>query len=147
MLHRDTDELGEFEFPRADPMIIHQGLVPNSITFRTDAGNYLITRDQPLSNSNDATVSLVVVDEDSWIVIYSDEEGEIGEMLGLTWLPAGIHRDVTVNIDPERITTLLHAVLHIDLGRAKEFEYPDNPDVPLRRNSNVIDSPFFLLPE
>jgi hypothetical protein len=147
MLHQDTEEVGEFEFPRADPMVTHQGMVPNPITFRTDAGNYLITRDQPLSNGNDANVSLVVVDEDSWIVIYSDEEGELGEMLGLTWLPAGLHRDITVNIDPDRITTLLHAVLHIDMGRAKEFEYPDSPDVPLRRNSNVIDSPFLLLPE
>ncbi len=147
MLHQDTEDVGEFEFPLADPMVIHQGLVPNPITFRTDAGNYLITRDQPLSTSDDVNIPLVVVDEDSWIVIYSDEEGEIGELLGLTWLPVGLNRDVTVTIDSERITTLLHAVLHIDVGRVKEFEYPDNPDVPLRRNSNVIDSPFFLLPE
>jgi hypothetical protein len=147
MLHQDTEGIGEFEFPRADPMVTHQGSVPNPITFRIDAGNYLITHDQPLSASNTVTISQVVLEEDSWIVIYNDVEGEFGEMLGLTWLPAGLHRDVTVDIDPETTTTLLHAVLHIDAGREKEFEYPDNPDVPLRRNSNVIDSPFVLISE
>ena len=144
MLHQDTDEIGEFEFPRADPMVVHQGSVPHPISFRTDAGNYLVTRDQQISAGGDVVVPLIAVEEDAWVVIYSDSEGEIGELIGLTWLPAGLHRDTVVNIDPEKTTAILHAVLHIDAGRIKEFEYPDNPDVPFRRNLNVIDSPFTL---
>jgi len=147
LLHQDTDERGVFQFPIADPMVTHQGIVPHPIAFRTDAGNYLITRDQPISEEDDVNISLIVVEEDAWIVIYNDEEGEPGEQLGLTWIPAGLHRDVSVTIDLEGITATLHAILHVDAGREKEFEYPDNPDVPFRRNSNVIDSPFTLLSE
>jgi hypothetical protein len=145
MLHQDTGTIGEFEFPLADPMVIHRGLVPNPTTFRTDAGNYLITRDQPLSSEDEVVVPLVVVDLEAWIVFYNDNAGEIGDMIGLSWLPAGVHRDVTVNIDPDLATMTLHAVLHLDAGDQKEFEYPDGPDIRLRRNSKDIDSPFSLI--
>jgi hypothetical protein len=144
LLHQDTDESGEFQFPLADPMVTHQGIVPHPIAFRTDAGNYLITRDQSISQEGEIIIPLIVVEEDAWIVIYTDEEGEAGEQLGLTWIPAGLHRDVSVMVDVEAISSTLHAILHVDLGVGKEFEYPDNPDVPFRRNSNIIDSPFTL---
>ncbi len=147
MLHNDTSEMGQFEFPIADPMITHEGIVPLPITFRTDAGNYLITRDQPLSSDDTVEVPLIVVEEDAWIVIYGDQEGEPGEMLGRTWIPAGLHRDTVVKIDPELATGKLHAVLHVDAGTPKEFEYPDSYDVPFRRNSSVIDAPITILPE
>jgi len=147
VLHKDTGEMDQFEFPIADPMITHEGIVPLPITFRTDAGNYLITRDQPISSDGTIEITMIVVDEDAWIVIYDDQEGEPGEMLGRTWIPAGLHRHTTVNIDPELAAGTLHAVLHVDAGTPKEFEFPDSYDIPFRRNSSVIDAPIDILPE
>ncbi|MFN2189878.1 MAG: hypothetical protein ACK2T3_14025 [Candidatus Promineifilaceae bacterium] len=147
MLHDDTGEIGQFEFPIADPMTTHQGIVPLPISFRTDAGNYLITSDQQVSEDNTVTIRLIVAEQDAWVVIYNDVDGEMGTLLGRQWIPAGLHRDIEVSIDPEGLTETLHAVLHVDAGTAKEFEYPDSYDIPFRRNSNIIDSPILILSE
>lgn len=145
VLHQDTDEIGEFEFPRADPPVRHSGLVPNSVTFNIDAGNYLVTRDQLLSSSSEVVISLAVVDVSAWLSVYSDDDGEIGDMIGQKWLPPGVHREVAIRIDPELATATLKAVLHLDAGRPREFEYPEGPDIRLMRNQDVISSPFSLL--
>ena len=51
MLHQDLETVGEFGFPRTDPPVVYRERVPNPVTFRTDSGNYLVARDQPLSAS------------------------------------------------------------------------------------------------
>ena len=147
MLHEDTGEQGEFEFPVADPMVTHEGAVPLPHSFRTDAGNYIITRDQSISSSESVSIELIVVEEDAWIVIYNDDDGVMGDMLGRQWVPAGLNRNVEVQINSDDTTGQLHAVLHVDAGTKKEFEYPDSYDVPFRRNSNIIDSPIGILAE
>jgi hypothetical protein len=147
MLHEDTEALGEFEFPRVDPMVLYQGKVPSPTTFRTDSGNYLITRDQSISSDNEVNIPIIVVDVDAWIVIYNDLDGGTGDIIGKTWLPAGLHRDASVSIDSEMATATLYAALHLDAGEPKEFEYPEQADVRLRRNLSDIISPFTLYTE
>jgi hypothetical protein len=144
IVHHDGATEGEFDFPGDDSPMRFQGRIPNPYTFRTDSGNYLIMRDQPLSAANTITVSLVVVDVDTWVAVRSDAAGVPGEVIGRVWLPAGVHRDVIVEIDPDLTTIILYVVLHIDTGPSQQFDFPDGVDTPLQRNRSIIQVPFSL---
>lgn len=143
-LHEDTEPGGGFNFPAADPQITYQGRIPNPFSFRTNPGNYLVARDQ-VAEDGTVVLPIVVADTTIWAVIYSDNDGELGTLLGQTWLPPGISRDVAITIDSGLVTETLHAVLHLDGGVPQEFE-PAGPDVPLQRNRAVIRVPFAILP-
>jgi hypothetical protein len=151
LVHEDSEPGDEFNFPAMDRPITYEGRLPLPHTFRTNPGNYLITRNQSLEIGDQGDVSaitipLVVVDAPTWIVIRAEAEEEAGDIIGSTWLPAGINRNVRVEVDQERVTDTLYAVLHLDAGIAEQFDFPDGEDIPLRRNRNVIQSPFSLLP-
>lgn len=144
IIHEDAGTPGEFDFPGADNPMRFQGQIPDPYTFRTDSGNYLIMRDQPLSAENTITVSLVVVDVDAWVTIRNNSAGAPGEVIGMVWVPAGLHRDVTIEIDPNLTTITLFVVLHLDTGEPQVFNFPDGVDIPLQRNRSFIQVPFSL---
>lgn len=141
LLHPDVDTPGTFDFPAGDPSLRYDGRL-QMFSFRTNAGNYLITRDQPVGEDNTVVVPLVVTDVAAWVVVQANVEGIAGTMLGRTWVPPGVNRDVVVEIDPAGITEQLFVTLYLDAGTTQEFEYPDGPDVPLQRNRAMIQSPF-----
>jgi hypothetical protein len=144
LLHEDLEDIGEFGFPRTDPVVIYEdGIHP--FTFRTDPGNYLITRDQPLSSGNVITVPLAVVDQNAWVVVRADAEGELGEILGRRWVPAGLNREIPVTLNPGLLTPTLYVVLHLDAGISRVFDFPEGLDVPFQRNRNIIRAPFTLI--
>lgn len=147
MLHEDQETVGEFGFPRTDPQVRFQSRLPNPFSMRTDTGNFIITQDQVLSDTNTVTVPLIVVDLNAWVVIRNGSLTDPGEVSGMQWLPAGYHRDVVVEIDPESMSDTMHAVLHLDAGVPQEFEYPEGADIPFQRNRNVIQAPFELIQE
>ena len=144
MLHEDLEDVGQFEFPRTDPPVLVENRVPKPFVFRIDRGNYLITEDQ-LPTDSTISIPLVVVDEDAWVVVREDKDGEAGEIIGLTWVPAGANHDVLVAFEEEPFTSNLHVLLHLDGGNSQEFEYPDGVDIPLQRNRTIISAPMSLL--
>lgn len=148
ILHEDVTPGDAFNFPASDPPLAYDGRLVDPFPFRTNPGNYLIVRDQERpSSGNDAlavTVPLTVVDVNAWVAIHADDNGQRGDVLGVTALPAGISRNVAVEIDADRATETLYAVLYLDAGEAGEFEFPGGPDVPLQRNRAVIQAPFLL---
>jgi hypothetical protein len=145
MIHQDLEEVGEFDFPRSDPPVTYRERVPNPVTFRTDGGNYLIARDQPLSAGNVITVPLVVVDEDAFVVVRVEQDDQPADIVGVSWLPAGVNRDVRVELDPDQVTTTLYAELFLDANSDQELDYPDGLDIPMQRNRAIIRAPFVLL--
>ncbi len=145
MLHEDQEAEGEFGFPRTDPQVVYRERLPNPFSFRTDIGNFLFTRDQELSAGNTVTVPLVVVDENTWVVVRAGNMEEPGEIAGMTWVPPGFHRDIAVEVNPELVSNSMLIVLHLDAGSIKEFEYPNGVDIPLQRNRAAIQAPFRLL--
>jgi hypothetical protein len=147
MIHKDVETLGEFEFPGADNPVFFLDLLPDPTTFRTDAGNYLLTRDQEISANNTVTVPLVVVDVEAWVVLRADEDGQPGEIVGIAWIPSGINREIVLEVDSDLVTPILHAILYLDAGTAQEFEFPDGFDVPLQRNRTIISAPFAVRTE
>lgn len=144
-IHEDTDPLGEFDFPGGDPVTL-EGRIQGPFLMRTTPGNYLITRDQALEDEAAVVVPLVITDLNTWLVIYADNEGEAGDIIGRVWLEAGVSRDVSVEIDPELATETLYAILHQDAGELEAFDFPGGGDVPLQRNRSIIQAPFTLLP-
>jgi hypothetical protein len=144
MIHQDLEEVGEFEFPRTDPPVRYQDRVPNPVTFRTDSGNYLVTRDQSLTASNTITLPLVVVDHDAFAVIRIDDAGQAGEIWGLRWVPAGVNRDVTVELADGLETDILYAELYLDAVSDRRFDFPDGLDIAMQRNRAIIQAWFAL---
>ncbi len=145
MIHQDLEEVGEFDFPRADPPVTYRERVPNPVTFRTDGGNYLVVKDQTLSAGSVITVPLVVVDEDTFVVVRADEDDQPADIAGTSWLPAGVSRDVRVELDPDLVTDTLYAELFLDANSDQEFDYPDGLDIPMQRNRAIIRAHFALL--
>ena len=87
---------------------------------------------------------LVVVDEDAWVVVRADEEGELGEILGRRWVPAGLNREIAVTLNQNLVTPTLHVVLHLDAGTSRAFDFLEGLDVPFQRNRSIIRVPFTL---
>ena len=146
-LHEDSGIIGEFEFPTADPPIIYSGELLPPYVVHTNPGNYLATMDQRLDLENKVIVPLVVADLATWLVIYStDEDNNPAEILGQTWLPAGINRDIVVPIESALETEHLLAILHQDGGTLEQFDFPNGVDIPMFRNLLILQSPITILP-
>jgi hypothetical protein len=108
--------------------------LPQAIPINTQAGSYLIAADQPPGENETVTLDLVVGPSPMWAVIYNDDEGQPGEIVGRVWLGPGIHRQVSIEVNPSQAGETLHAVLHQDGGELEAFDFPDGADVPLIRN-------------
>lgn len=143
-LHQDTGAAAEFEFPRADPLVLLEGGRPMQTTFNTEGQNYLFTQDQTLTTSNTVTAPLVIVNVNVWVVIRADQEGEPGDVLGQTWLAAGVHHNVTIEIDPAGVTESLYAELFLDAGTIQQFDFSNGPDAPLLQGDDPLRTPFIL---
>ena len=142
--YEDNDPINEFDVPGVDVPLQYDGRQLDPFIVSTTPGNYLTIRDQPLTEM--ITVPYAVVETDGWVVVYTDSEGELGEIVGQTAVGPGINRDVEVPINPDAATPILYAVLHLDTGTIGEFEYPAGGDVPLQRNSTIISVPFSVEP-
>ncbi len=144
MIHEDMEDIGQFEFPRTDPAVLVENRVPRPFMVRINSGNYLITEDQ-LPNDSLISIPLAVVNQDAWVVVRADNDGELGDIVGLSWVPAGVNHDVSVALEEQPLTRDLYVVLHLDGGISQEFEYPDGLDIPLQRNRTIISAPMTLL--
>ncbi len=143
-VHNDDEPIGEFTFPGLDEPRLYHGRLPFTTIFQTSLGNYLIAQDQPLIDQS-VTIPFVVADIPTWLVIRSGPAPAEGNIFGAVWLPAGINRDVVVELDAEEVGETLYAVLHSDLDEPEQFDFPGE-DEPLEYDGRIIQSPFTLLP-
>jgi hypothetical protein len=82
---------------------------------------------QPLTEDGRLTIDSVVAAEAGWLVLLSDKDGAAGDILGYSAVTPGENNALTVDIEPQAATPLLHARLHRDAGDRGEFEFP-GPD-------------------
>lgn len=121
-LHQDTTPGDEFDFPGNDPVVRYEERMPQATAFRTDLGAAVVVRDQLLVDDS-AVVNMVVVPVNAWVAVHAaGEEGQPAGMLGRTFVPAGINRDVVVALDPAPQDTTLILVLYEDQGEPEEFD-------------------------
>lgn len=140
-LHEDEDTIGTFEYPRTDAAVRLNGRLPLPFSFRTNVNNYLIARDQMLTDGP-IIVSHAVTVESGWVVIYNDMAGEPGEIIGQTWIPAGVSREIEVLVAMDEVTPTLYVALHRDLGQPQQF---DEADLSMLVSGRAIIVPIFLL--
>jgi hypothetical protein len=111
--------------------------LPHATPINTEIGCYLIAADQPLNEEGAVTLTFVVCDVPAWAVLYTDEGGQPGFMLGRALLEPGINRQVSIEVHPDliaEVTERIHVVLHQDGDEPEVFDFPGGADVPLIRN-------------
>lgn len=94
------------------------------------------------------TIDSVTLAEDGFVVVHAldmADELVLTPPLGLTYLNAGTHENVTVNLDPMLLAEYgydagakdIVPMLHIDDGD-QAYEFPDGPDVPVMVDSAPV---------
>lgn len=96
---------------------------------------------QTVGDEGEVIISSVYAPQPAWLVLYADDEGEPGEVLGHAALEEGENRDVSLSVDPYRVTATLHAVLHQDEGELETFEFP-GADEPLEVDGERVSASF-----
>jgi predicted lipoprotein with Yx(FWY)xxD motif len=170
MLYQDAGESGKYEIPDPDAPQQANGQAV-SASFKTEAagmvmdtpaaGGYgspataapvtpgasqpsITVSDQPIQNGT-VTVSQVVTNGNWWLVIHKQNpNGEMGEYIGATLLPSGVSNNVVVEIDENRATPVLYAMLHEDLGESGKLQFP-GPDLPVMVNGEMLTPSFHLI--
>lgn len=73
----------------------------------------------------DGTVNIAMAEyfAPSFMVIYADNGGNIGPMIGYRQLSVGMNTNVQVWIDAAQATPTLHAMLHMDTGEIGVYEF------------------------
>ncbi len=145
-LHHDTEPGDAFNFPGQDPPVLFNNRLPNASAFRTDNGAHVFVGDQRLTDDGAVAIDVVISPVPAWAAVYQDEDGVPGALLGQTWVPAGVNRDVVIELDGRPDAGTLYLVMYQDLGAVEEFEVP-GADVELKDGENrSIRVPFTLLP-
>ena len=85
---------------------------------------------------------VVVVEEATingpgWLVVYSEQDGQLVEVIGFTAIQDGEHKEVAVQVDTSKLTSELYALLHTDAGQIGSFEYP-GPDTPVLTDIRIV---------
>ena len=144
-LHADTTPGDEFNVAQ-DPVVRFQERMPQATAFRTDLGAMVMVRDQTPQNDSVA-VSLVVVPVNAWVAIHAAaEDGTPGEMLGRTFVAAGVNHDVSVALDPAPEDAAVFLVLYADQGEPETFDALGVDPLLTNPDHRLIRVPFHLGP-
>jgi len=100
-------------------------------------------KDQEIAGGS-VTIPSVTMAEDGWVVIHTaNAEGKPGPVIGYAQVSAGTSNNVAVNIEADKATPQLFAMLHIDAGTAGAYEFPGD-DAPVKNGDAVVVKPFSL---
>ncbi|MHB0877969.1 MAG: c-type cytochrome [Anaerolineae bacterium] len=86
-------------------------------------------------------VNRVVIPENGWIVIQTDDNGAAGAVVGRAFVYRGLNIEVVIGVAANRVTPLLHAVLYADSGAERVFEVP-GADTPVSANGSQVEATF-----
>ena len=95
---------------------------------------------QQVQDSN-VVIEKVVAAEPGWMVIHADVDGKPGTVIGQTAVEVGENSNVVVEIDLEKATPTLFAMLHYDAGEVGVYEFPGD-DVPVKIDENIVVTGF-----
>ncbi len=87
-------------------------------------------------------VPKIVAAEPGWIVIHASSEGN--PAIGETYVPAGESDNVSVQLDMDKATPDLSAMLHVDKGTPGKYEFP-GADAPVMNGGKVVNVPFKVI--
>lgn len=143
-LHEDTTPDNEFNFPAEDPVVRYEERMPQAAAFRTDQGALVMVHDQALSDDG-VVIHLVIVPVDAWVAVHAaGEDGLPAGMLGRTFVPAGMNREVVVALEPTPGDETVFLVLYEDLGEAERFEALGVDPLLTNPDNRLIRVPFHV---
>lgn len=116
--------------------IIFAFIIKQSIIPRVVVNNQLIKNGQVSITEVDAVAS-------SWLVIQTETNGVPGPVIGYTKIKKGSNKNVLVNIESEKSTPRLFAMIHEDTGEKDQFDFPNN-DMPLLYNGDMVSQLFVV---
>jgi hypothetical protein len=92
-----------------------------------------------------AVVSMVVVPVNAWVAIHAAaDDGQPAGMLGRTFVPAGVNRNVVVPLDPAPPNAPVVLVLYEDQGEAEEFDALGVDPLLTNDDNRLIRVPFVI---
>jgi hypothetical protein len=142
MLHHDAGEAGTYEFPGADePISTTGGPVMSQFTIsRQFILPEIVVANQTVTEDSRLLIESVNAMAAGWLLIYGDEAGEPGYLLGLARVEEGLNEAVSVQIPWREATSQLHALLAADNGRPNLYD-PEE-DLPILVGGNPVSASF-----
>jgi Uncharacterized protein conserved in bacteria len=104
---------------------------------------FITVLDQIIVN-NSVTIEEVYSNGPGWVVIFADNSGRPGFMLGHAAVKDGENQNLVVTVDPSKVTTVMYSLLLRDQGTTGVFEFP-GPDTVVVSNDAIILKPFDIL--
>ena len=102
----------------------------------------VIVADQSIE-AGTVSIDEVISDGAGWLVIHAQADGKPGPILGYSQVSDGVTKNLMVEIDADKATETLYAMLHTDAGEAGKWEFPDGPDTPVKVDEKVVTPPPF----
>jgi hypothetical protein len=121
--------------------------VPFDLLYAQEESPSITVSDQTIGQDNTISVSQIVSPTQGWIVIHTQQDGAPGPAIGYSMVQAGTNSNVSVEIDSERRTDTLYAMLHEDTGVMGEFEFPDADPPVTDAQGNVVMESFVVTME
>jgi plastocyanin/predicted small secreted protein len=141
MLHLDAGTKGLYEFPGEDvPVKDGDAIVNEPFNATLPITTSVSVEDQDAS-AGSVTIAEIQAAELGWIVIHTTKEGAPGPVIGFAQVEEGRNQNMSVEIDLQRATSQLFAMLHLDAGVKGEYEFPGE-DVPAKVGEVIVNVPF-----
>ncbi|MAU01185.1 MAG: hypothetical protein CL608_28920 [Anaerolineaceae bacterium] len=144
MLHSDAGESGEFEYPDGPDVPLQWESAQIATTFALDfqlSEPVVEAEAQAVVEDGIIQVANVQLPQDGWLAIHAQEDGRMGQLLGVIPLTAGRHESVAVTIPWQQGTPTLYAALYADVGELLHFDYQAE-DEPLTAEGEPVVTEF-----
>ncbi len=122
LIYTDNGRAHQLDFSGEDAPFLANGspvIGSFSVTYPPD----LFVMDQPVTDGK-ITVERATSRGPGWLVVYFDDEGEPGLIIGFAPLVDGVNEYVTVDILKTAVTNPLHIRLHEDTEIGDTFDFP-----------------------
>lgn len=122
VIYEDHAREHRLDIPGEDTPKLING-TPVVKTFNVSYPPDLFVLDQPVIEGK-FKVERVVSNGPGWLVVYFDNEGEPGLIIGYAPLADGVNEDIEVEIVETAVTNPLHLRLHEDSEPGDDFDFP-----------------------
>lgn len=124
VLYEDNGRTQRLDVPGDDlPLLVNGQLVVTDfdVTYPPD----VFVLDQPVIDGV-FYVERVVSDGPGYIVVYTDDDGELGPIIGSKRIADGLNEQVEVVVLPSGVSDQLYILLHEDTNPDDDFDFPAN---------------------
>jgi hypothetical protein len=127
VLYEDRERANQLDFPEGDLPVIVNGQ-PVLSTFAVTLPPDILVLDQPIIDGK-IIIDRVISNGPGWLVVYYDDGGLPGLIIGSAALTDGLNELVEMEVVESAVTEQLHLQIHDDLEPIGQFNFPgtDNP--------------------